>query len=120
MKNEAVKPDWSIVKDSWIWNNIRDSKPKVHWHKLLWFPLHIPKHSIIAWMAVLDRLPSKDRLSCMGITTDTSCKLCDNRQESRSYLFFSFPFSASVWSWVFKLAYCKNKSRNGKRNLLGP
>ncbi|XP_039045800.1 uncharacterized protein LOC120185726 [Hibiscus syriacus] len=45
-----------------IWDFIREKKPKVPWQKLLWFPLHIPKHSLIAWMAFLDRLPTKERL----------------------------------------------------------
>ncbi|XP_039005001.1 uncharacterized protein LOC120132276 [Hibiscus syriacus] len=57
----------SSVKD--IWQEIRVKEIKVPWHSLIWFPQHIPKHSLIAWMAILDRLPTRDRLMRMGIIT---------------------------------------------------
>ncbi|KAE8721578.1 Disease resistance family protein / LRR family protein [Hibiscus syriacus] len=45
-----------------IWEEIRPRDIKVAWHKLVWYPLHVPKHSIISWMVILDRLPTKDRM----------------------------------------------------------
>ncbi|XP_039036121.1 uncharacterized protein LOC120172831 [Hibiscus syriacus] len=45
-----------------IWHEIRTNGDKVRWHSLIWFPLHIPKLSMIAWMALLKRLPTRDRL----------------------------------------------------------
>ncbi|XP_039009143.1 uncharacterized protein LOC120137444 [Hibiscus syriacus] len=45
-----------LYKD--IWQEIRVKEIKVPWHSLIWFPQHIPKHSLIAWMAILDRLPT--------------------------------------------------------------
>ncbi|XP_016699868.1 uncharacterized protein [Gossypium hirsutum] len=62
-----------IVK---LWEDIRVKGRKVSWHRLLWFPLHIPKHSIIAWMAILNRLPTRDSLVSMGLTVDAGCLLC--------------------------------------------
>ncbi|XP_039066509.1 uncharacterized protein LOC120212171 [Hibiscus syriacus] len=59
------------IKD--LWENIRVHRDKVFWHKVIWFPLHIPKLSIISWMAILDRLPTRDRLIKMGIVTDSYC-----------------------------------------------
>ncbi|KAA3476876.1 LINE-1 retrotransposable element ORF2 protein [Gossypium australe] len=47
-----------------IRNALRGSKKatEVPWHILLWFPLHVPKHSFISWMAILNKLPTRDRL----------------------------------------------------------
>ena len=37
------------VKD--IWDSIRERQTKVAWQKLIWYPLHLPRHSLILWMA---------------------------------------------------------------------
>ncbi|KAE8696275.1 Thioredoxin H9 [Hibiscus syriacus] len=33
-----------------IWEEIRPKDTKVPWHKLIWYPLHVPKYNIISWM----------------------------------------------------------------------
>ncbi|XP_039048777.1 uncharacterized protein LOC120189611 [Hibiscus syriacus] len=43
-----------------IWKEIRMKEDKVPWHSLIWFPQNIPKLSLIAWMVVIDRLPTCD------------------------------------------------------------
>ncbi|KAE8727546.1 Beclin-1-like protein [Hibiscus syriacus] len=48
-----------------LWNEIRVKNHKVKCHSLLWFPHLIPKHSLIVWMAFLDRLPTKERPHCL-------------------------------------------------------
>ena len=45
-----------------VWESIRPKKDKVSWSKLLWNPFVLPKHVIIAWMTIQNRLPTKDRL----------------------------------------------------------
>ncbi|XP_038990950.1 uncharacterized protein LOC120113971 [Hibiscus syriacus] len=42
-----------------IRDNLRIIFPKVSWQHLVWFPGRIPKHIIIVWMAILDRLPTR-------------------------------------------------------------
>ncbi|KAA3479064.1 reverse transcriptase [Gossypium australe] len=74
---------------------IRVKGRKVSWHRLLWFPLHIPKQSIIAWMAILNRLPTRDCLVSMGRTVDAGCLL-------QSY-FFECGFSKKVWKLELQL-----------------
>ncbi|KAE8720252.1 hypothetical protein F3Y22_tig00021103pilonHSYRG00007 [Hibiscus syriacus] len=55
---------------------IRGRKENVEWHKIVWFPMHIPKHSLIAWMSILERLPTADNLVRMRIGVDEKCRLC--------------------------------------------
>ncbi|KAE8716626.1 Multicopper oxidase LPR2 [Hibiscus syriacus] len=82
---------------------IRERKVKVEWHKIVWFPMHIPKHSLIAWMAILDRLPTADRLARMRIEVDDKCRLCEATTETRSHIFFECSFSKAVREGIARL-----------------
>ncbi|XP_039006676.1 uncharacterized protein LOC120134296 [Hibiscus syriacus] len=86
-----------------IWNGIRVKNPKVHWHSLLWFPLLIPKHSLIAWMIFLDRLPTKERLHRMGVDNECHCIFCGAGIETRNHLFFECPVATALWFAIFSL-----------------
>ncbi|GKV27354.1 hypothetical protein SLEP1_g36534 [Rubroshorea leprosula] len=43
------------------WHWLRHKQPRKVWHKLVWFPHAIPKHSFIGWLAILNRLTTKAR-----------------------------------------------------------
>ncbi|XP_039036060.1 uncharacterized protein LOC120172731 [Hibiscus syriacus] len=72
------------------------SEVKVNWHKLIWFPAHIPKFSLISWMVILEWLPTKDRLVRFGLATDNVCGLCGFGIESRDHLFAECSFAKEV------------------------
>ncbi|XP_039030066.1 uncharacterized protein LOC120164396 [Hibiscus syriacus] len=84
----------STIREIWLETRCKESK--VLWHTLIWFPQHIPKHSPIAWMALLDRLPTCDRLLRMGITTNGICVLCNEMLENRNHLFFDCPIASCL------------------------
>ncbi|KAE8675100.1 hypothetical protein F3Y22_tig00111693pilonHSYRG00046 [Hibiscus syriacus] len=86
-----------------VWDMIRTQGIKVHWHRLIWYPLHIPKHSLISWMALLDRLPTRDRLRRMGLCSDSICVSCCQFQESRDHLFSQCSFAVGLWKAILKL-----------------
>lgn len=75
----------TLLTKSGIWNGIRSKEEKVPRSKLLWFPFHIPKYSIVAWMAILNRLPTKDRLLATGMQIDGSSNLCHAKMETRDH-----------------------------------
>ena len=60
-----------------VWECIRPRKEKVVWYRLLWNSLVVPKHTLIAWMAIQNRLPTKDRLRNWGLEMDDKCVMCD-------------------------------------------
>ncbi|KAL4302775.1 hypothetical protein GQ457_10G020510 [Hibiscus cannabinus] len=95
--------DISKLKTCWFWFKIREKKAGVQCHKILWFILHIPKHAIVSWMSILDRLPTKDRLLRMGLEVDTRCLLCDDGIESRNHLFFYCVFPRLLWEGISRL-----------------
>ncbi|KAE8682586.1 Myosin-17 [Hibiscus syriacus] len=93
-----------------IWEETRVKRDKVHWNNLIWFPLHNPKHSMIAWMAILDRLPTKIKLQHMGIATDGLCVLCKETQETRDHLFMECPLTSSLWKEILILTGLRRSS----------
>lgn len=49
------------------WDILRKRKPIVNWSNLLWFKCHTPKHSIILWLVIRNRLQTKDKFYSLGI-----------------------------------------------------
>ncbi|XP_039034030.1 uncharacterized protein LOC120170067 [Hibiscus syriacus] len=90
-----------------IWEEILVKGDKVPWHKLIWFPLHIPKQSMIAWMTLLDRLPTRDRLQRMGIATVGNCDICNEAMETRDHLFLVCPLASYLWEAILLLTGLK-------------
>ena len=70
---------------------------------MVWSSLFIPKHAMITWMAILDRLPTMDRLLTWGITVEGSCKLCQVELETRDHLFCGCNFSKGVWRTILQI-----------------
>ena len=50
-----------------IWNEIRPKQDKKEWHRLLWSSLMIPRHVIVTWMVILNKLPTLDHMSSWGL-----------------------------------------------------
>ena len=85
-----------------VWRELRPKKEKVAWHRLIWSPFVVPKHAIIAWMAILNRLPTKDRLRRWGLVMDGECPLCKHEQETRNHLFFECSYSKAIWKMILQ------------------
>lgn len=80
-------------------NHLRTQFPKVLWHHSLWFSGHIPKCSLIVWIAVQNRLYTEDRLVTFGTKSHSCCSFCQGH-ESHDHLFFNCPFTSHVWSQI--------------------
>jgi hypothetical protein len=55
------KPVWTASKrgsyvSSETWEALREKRDEAIWWKMVWFPLAIPKHAFIMWLAMKDRL----------------------------------------------------------------
>lgn len=81
-----------------IWNSIRPPELPLPWVEAVWHPLHIPKCSFTLWLALRNRLLTKDRMAGFGMNSDLRCVLCNNNAESVPHLFSSCIFSRSVMS----------------------
>ncbi|XP_060960757.1 uncharacterized protein LOC133031295 [Cannabis sativa] len=65
--------------------------PKLQWTRQVWSRLNAPKHCFILWLAMHQRLKTRDRLFKMKIITDTTCIFCCDRIETAEHLFFACP-----------------------------
>ncbi|CAA7057486.1 unnamed protein product [Microthlaspi erraticum] len=90
-----------VIQDSFssrqVWECIREKKPVVPWANLIWHKARVPRHAFSAWLFVLNRNPTLDRLSRWDYDIEQTCLLCGVADESRDHLFFSCPFSHQVW-----------------------
>lgn len=88
----------STFTTSATWDALNNFGNPVSWYDTIWFPRSIPKHAFIAWLVVLNRLPTRDHLQNWRITTDSNCLLCSFLPKNRSHLFFQCSYSYEVWS----------------------
>ncbi|KAM6587484.1 hypothetical protein CsatA_010089 [Cannabis sativa] len=61
---------------------------KQKWCNEVWNRLNIPKHSVILWLAMLNRLKTKERLLKHGLQVSELCCLCNEQTETVQHLFF--------------------------------
>ena len=72
------------------------NKVKVEWHRMLWAPFTVPKFVLIAWITILNRLPTMDRLQAWGMEVTDICVSCKQGKESRNHLFFCCDYSKHI------------------------
>ncbi|XP_077251405.1 uncharacterized protein LOC143890570 [Tasmannia lanceolata] len=88
------------------WNLLRSKSQKVQWFSSIWLKGSILKHSFIGWLAIQNKLTSRDRLAFLGPNRETKCVLCKSLSESTDHLFFRCSFSAWIWRsvlWRFSI-----------------
>uniref|UniRef100_A0A2N9IBN2 Reverse transcriptase domain-containing protein n=1 Tax=Fagus sylvatica TaxID=28930 RepID=A0A2N9IBN2_FAGSY len=85
------------------WNELRSKGNEVSWWKLLWFSLSIPRHSFIGWLAMHNKLPTKERMLKWGFIVDGNCVFCRNSLETRNHIFFECSFSKRLWRKIMAL-----------------
>ncbi|XP_020266294.1 uncharacterized protein LOC109841766 [Asparagus officinalis] len=84
-----------------LYHELLPISQQVPWHNTVWDQLCYPKHSFISWLAVLNKLLTKDRLMKRGLTNIGSCCLCSGAVlEDRNHLFFSCAYSSEVWNGI--------------------
>ena len=73
----------------------------------MWFSGHNPRFSVITWLAIKERLSTKDRVFKIGLGSDSRCALCNFGTETHDHLLFDCPFSFGVWSNIISLRWNK-------------
>lgn len=80
------------------WDRLRTSSAEIVWHDVIWFKEEVPRCSFVAWMSMLGRLPTRDRLISWGLSVPANCVLCANGIESHNHLFFGCPYAVAIWT----------------------
>lgn len=79
-----------------IWESVRPRKLKVTWYRIIWFRGHLPRASFLYWLAVLNRLVTKDILSQWRQLPHLLCDFCGMEDETRDH-FFSCLVTDQIW-----------------------
>ncbi|XP_074300984.1 uncharacterized protein LOC141632329 [Silene latifolia] len=97
MKAGYVNGNWSAnngvysVSSGYKW--LLGQQNKVPWLSLVWNKTSIPKHSFIGWLAIQERLLTKDRLLKFGVISDGLCFLYHHYLETHQHLLYDCHFS---------------------------
>lgn len=70
----------------------------VKWASIAWPSRGIPRHGFHCWLALRNRLPTRDRLLSWGLQVQPICLLCNALPESRNHLYWQCNFSFQLWS----------------------
>jgi hypothetical protein len=60
------------LSSSETWEKLRVAHPIVDWHKVVWFPVSIPKHSFVLWLAFHGALITKEKMCSWGFNGNIS------------------------------------------------
>ncbi|XP_060959260.1 uncharacterized protein LOC133030510 [Cannabis sativa] len=66
---------------------------RVDWCNEVWSRINTPKHSFLTWLAILQRLKTKDRLCRFRVIDSPVCSFCNIADETTEHLFFRCDFS---------------------------
>ncbi|KAF8051451.1 hypothetical protein N665_1724s0005 [Sinapis alba] len=104
-KGDIFKSDFHV---SQTWR----IRPTFHWHMGVWFSGATPKYSVISWIAVHNRLATRDRLLKWNNQADVICILCQTSLEMRDHIYFSCLYFETIWKnlmvKILGLNYCNN------------
>ncbi|XP_048496354.1 uncharacterized protein LOC125495623 [Beta vulgaris subsp. vulgaris] len=87
-----VKP--YTVKEGYNW--LKGPLLKVDWYHWVWNSYNVPKHSFIAWMLMLGKLKTRERLKAAEVVSEDRCVLCYDEVETSQHLFFNCHWSKIV------------------------
>ena len=68
-------------------------RPNVQWCKVVSERMTTPKHRIILWLTMLNRLRTREKLGNIGLVRDKSCLLCGDHEETVQHLFYECLYS---------------------------
>uniref|UniRef100_A0A803PQL5 Reverse transcriptase domain-containing protein n=1 Tax=Cannabis sativa TaxID=3483 RepID=A0A803PQL5_CANSA len=95
LKNQIDTTQFSLLQYTIAdgYKMLQQQEQICHWSKEAWGRLNVPKHSFMLWIAMLDRLKTKERLQRFQLVNDDECVLCRTTTETSQHLFFSCNFS---------------------------
>ncbi|XP_056690337.1 uncharacterized protein [Spinacia oleracea] len=73
---------------------------QVQWKRIVCNSKASPKAIFITWLALQNRLPTKERLLSWNLNIDGVCEFCQVQDEKLSLLFFECYYSQDIWRTV--------------------
>ncbi|XP_021844803.2 uncharacterized protein [Spinacia oleracea] len=88
---------YSIQK---MYLHLRQNATTVSWKRIICNSKASPKATFIVWLALQNRLATKERLLKWNMQIDGGCVSCQTQVETLEHLFYECIFSKRVWSSV--------------------
>lgn len=85
---------------------------QVVWARYVWNRCTIPKHRLIMWLAIQDRLKTRQRPKIMNVCVNDQCLLCQQHPETINHLLFDCKFSELCLSEVLQWLGIPWRQRN--------
>lgn len=79
-----------------IWHTIRRTGTAPLWLSAVWNPFTIPKCGFFLWLALKNRLLTKEKMIQFGFNVNPICVLCHSSMESAEHIFTDCPYTNSV------------------------
>ncbi|XP_074283015.1 uncharacterized protein LOC141607562 [Silene latifolia] len=83
-----------------MYHFLRDDATNVPWYNTVYDRACVPRHSFMAVLSILHKLPTTEQLVARGICIPNRCVLCERQSEDVGHLFFTCYFSSIVWQHV--------------------
>ena len=80
-----------------VYHGLLGAGQPVDWAIFVWNRSSIPKARFILWLAVNERLKSRDKLFALGLISTDVCPLCGLTTESNTHLFFTCIYSRQCY-----------------------
>ncbi|KAF4360323.1 hypothetical protein F8388_005735 [Cannabis sativa] len=77
----------------WLKKSSMSCKGKVTWSQQVWGRSNTPKDSFISWIAIQNRLKTRDRLLQIGLSGDDQCVSCYQHRETSCHIFSECPIA---------------------------
>lgn len=91
----------------------------MNWFKLLWGSLFLPRCSFISWLAIYNRLATKDRHLQWGKVVNPACVFYKQSDESRNHILVTCPVSKAVWLYILSMSGVSRTVLDWDGNLFG-
>lgn len=103
-----------------------------NWHSSVWFEGAILKNAFMMWLAQLEKLPTRARLTSWGMQIQMTWCLCSTYSETQDHLLLRCDYSVQIWNlvqlrlglvpcifhtWLALLAWTKTKNDSSPLTL---
>ncbi|XP_058784491.1 uncharacterized protein LOC131659296 [Vicia villosa] len=101
-------------KTNAMYAEIHGSNTDMRWKAMFYKNFARPRACFITWLALWERLPTKDRLAKINIITDGVCVFC-GEQDTMMHLFFQCRYTAQIWCCILNWLGYRRQAGNWRQ-----
>lgn len=87
-----------------VYKELMVNHPTVSWCNIVWHRTSLPKATFVYWLAMHNKLKTRDHLKHLGVLDDDSCPFCSDAIETIVHLFYECRYSqlciSNLSSWL--------------------